>query len=224
MTLKLYYHPFSSFCQKVLIALYENGTAFEPMLVDLGDPESEAAFRAVWPIRKFPVLRDEAADRTIPETSVIIEYLDRHHPGRTRFIPADDSAIEVHLWDRFFDQYVSLQVTKIVTDRIRPADARDPHGVTEAETMMRTAYRLADERMAGRAWAAGDSLTLADCAAAPALFYANLLLPFAETHQHLGAYFRRLLNLPSFQRAVEGAKPYRHFFPIEVDWSRNEPR
>lgn len=222
MSLKLYYHPFASFCQKVLIALYEKDIPFERLLVDLGDEGSSTAFKVVWPIGKFPVLRDEAADRTIPETSIIIEYLDRQYPDGPRLIGADpEIALETRLWDRFYDQYVSVPLTKLVIDHIRPAGARDSQGVAEAGALLQTAYGVADERMRNREWAAGDWFGMADCAAAPALFYAELVLPFTETHTHLSGYFDRLMRRPSFARAVEEAKPYRHLFPVPgAAWER----
>src|ERR1700704_5592270 len=135
MSLTLYFHPLSSFCHKVLIALYENDTPFTPQLVNLQDEEERAAFRKMWPIGKFPLLRDEARDWTVNESSIIIEYLDQHFPGRTRFIPDDpELARQMRFRDRFFDLYIHMQMQKIVSDRLRPADKKDPHGVEEART------------------------------------------------------------------------------------------
>jgi glutathione S-transferase len=214
MTLRLYYHPFASFCQKVLIAFYENGTAFEPVIVDLGDTKSRAAFAAVWPLAKFPVLRDEARGLTIPESTTVIEYLAQNFPGTTQLVPSDpDLALQARLWDRFYDNYIEHPLQKIVGDRLRPADRRDPHGVAEARALLDTAYGILDAEMARKTWAAGEAFTLADCAAAPGLFYTELVHPFTETHPRLGAYFERLMARPSFARVVEEAKPYRHFFP-----------
>ena len=214
MPLKLYFHPLSSFCQKVLIALYENDTPFEPCLVDLSNAAERAAFLELWPIGKFPVLRDEARDRTIPESSIIIEYLDQHHPGRTRFIPADaDRARQVRMLDRFFDLYVHLPMQAIVGDRLRPAESKDPMGVERARRQMRTAYGMIEEDMADKEWALGDTFSMADCAAAPALYYANLVAPFGDTHKVVAGYFERLLARPSFARAVKEADPYRGLFP-----------
>ena len=215
MTLRLHYHPFSSFCQKVLIALYEKGAAFEREVVDLGDPGSRAAFEAVWPLGKFPVLVDEARGATIPESSVIIRYLDRHHAGGTRLIPDDpEAALRVDLLDRLFDAYVELPLQKVVGDRLRPEDRRDPHGVEEARTLLGRIYGVLEGELSDSGWAAGDAFTLADCAAAPALFYANIVRPFG-THPHLRAYYERLLARPSVARAVDEARPYRDFFPLE---------
>ena len=191
MSLTLYFHPLSSFCQKVLVALYENDTPFTPHLVDLGDAAARAAFVAVWPVGKFPVLVDARAGRTIPESSIIIEHLDRHHPGRTRFIPDDgDRAAQVRLYDRLFDLYVNETMQKIVTDRLRPAGAKDPTGVEHARARLDTVYRLLDGDLAARTWAAGDDFTMADCAAAPALFYADRVHPFASRHPPSRRLFR----------------------------------
>lgn len=216
MTLKLYYHPFASFCQKALIAFYENDIAFEPVLVDLGDPDSRAAFAAVWPLAKFPVLRDEARGLTIPESTTVIEYLAQTFPGGVRLIPSDPAdALQARLWDRFHDNYVAAPMQKIVADRLRPAGSEDPQGVVEARAQLDVAYGIIETEMAAKTWAAGDAFTLADCAAAPALYYANLVQPFDGERPHLQAYFDRLLARASFARVVEEAKPYRPLFPQE---------
>ena len=213
MSLTLHLHPLSSFCQKALIAFYENDTPFSPHLVDLGNATSAAAFKALWPIGKFPVLRDDARDRTVPESTIIIEYLQQFYPGRTRFIPADpDLAWQVRLSDRFYDNYVHLPMQKIVGDKLRPAGASDPEGVAQARTQLETSYFMIEVEMRGRTWAAGDSFTLADCAAAPALYFANLVQTFGA-QKSVAAYFERLLARPSFARAVKEADPYRHLFP-----------
>jgi glutathione S-transferase len=204
----------------VLVALYENDTPFERRIVDLMDESSRAEFKKIWPIGKFPVLRDEAKDRTIPESSIIIEYLDRHYPGRTRFVPADaDLARETRLWDRFFDSYVNAPMQKIVTDRLRPAGQNDPVGVEQAKTLLETALGMIDREMATKTWAMGNTFSMADCAAAPALFYANQVMPFGDTHENAAAYFDRLMARPSFGRAVEEAKPYFALFPKQNDLS-----
>ena len=171
MSLKLYFHPLSSFCQKVLIALYENDTPFEPRIVDLGDEADTTAFKKIWPVGRFPVLRDEPQDRTIPESSIIIEYLAQHYPGSSRLVP-DDVALarETRLRDRFYDLYVNVQMQKIVTDRLRPAGKHDPFGVEQARALLRTACDMVDQDMATRTWAMGEDFSMADCAAAPALF------------------------------------------------------
>ncbi len=214
MTLKLYFHPLSSYCHKVLIALYENGTPFEREIVDFGNEASAAAFHKLWPVGKMPVLRDEARHQTVPESSIIIEYLDRHYPGRTALIPADaDLAQETRLADRFYDLYVHDPVQRIVGDRLRPAGKRDPFGVEAEKARLRRAYDIIDQDMATRTWAAGDAFTLADCAAAAPLFYAAKLVPFGDSHKNLAAYFERLTRRPSYARVLEEAKPYLHLFP-----------
>jgi glutathione S-transferase len=215
VTLTLYYHPLASFCHKVLIALYENATPFRPVIVDLADDASSAEMLSYWPVGKFPVLRDEARGQTVPETSIIIEYLDDHHPGPAPMLPADrELAREARLWDRFFDLYVMTPMSKIVTDRLRPAGRGDAIGVEEARRMLDRAYDLAEQRLAGRTWAIGDQFSLADCAAAPALFYADIAHPFAADHPHLAAYFERLVARPSFARCLLEARPYFVSFPL----------
>jgi glutathione S-transferase len=214
MTLKLYFHPLSSFCQKVLIALYENATQFEPIVLDLGNPEHDAKLRKLWPPRKFPVLRDEARDRTVPESSIIIEYLELHYPGKTKLIPADaELARQMRFRDRFYDLYVAVPMQKVVTDRLRPAGKSDPHGVEEAKAMLRTSLDLVEREMRDKTWAMGDAFTMADCAAAPALFYASKVLPVAETHKNAHRYLERLMQRPSYARALGEAEPYFKMFP-----------
>lgn len=214
MSLTLYFHPLSSFCQKVLIALYENDTPFKGEIVDLMDETSRENFRKIWPVGKFPVLRDESKGRTIPETSVIIEHLAHYYPGRTPFIPDDfDSASRMRMRDRFYDLYVNVPMQKIVTDKLRPEGKNDTFGVEEARRQLETALRLTDKDMADKTWAIGETFTMADCAAAPPLFYANLVMPFRDTHRNAAAYLDRLLARPSFARAVEEAKPYLKMMP-----------
>jgi glutathione S-transferase len=211
MTLKLYAHPFSSYCQKVLIALYENKTPFEYLTLD--DPRNGADLEALWPIKKFPVLVDEG--HSILEASIIIEHLDLHHPGSARLIPKDpEAALEVRLMDRFFDNYVMTPMQKIVTDRIRQEQDRDPYGVAEARAMLDKAYSWLDRALAGRKWAAGATFSLADCAAAPSLFYADWAHPMGDRFPRVLDYRRKLLALPSFARAVDEARPYRPYFPL----------
>lgn len=213
MTLKLYAHPFSSYCQKVLIALYENGTPFTFRTLAPEDEQALAELEALWPLKRFPVLVDDG--RTILESTTIIEHLGLHHPGPAHLIPKDPrTVIEARMMDRIFDNYVMTPMGRIVFDSIRPADKRDPYGVTEARTMLDTAYRWLDNRMAGRQWAAGDGFSLAECAAAPSLFYADWTHPIDEAFVNLRAYRRRLLARPSFARAVDEARPYRPLFPL----------
>ncbi len=214
MTLKLYFHPLSSFCQKALTALYENGTPFEPVIVDLFNEASAAAFKKIWPIGKFPVLRDEARDRTVPELSIIIEYLAQHYPGKSLLVPADaELARQTRLRDRFFDLYVNVPMQKIVTDKLRPAGKNDTYGVEQAKTLLQTSLGMVDQDMATKTWVMGDAFTMADCAAAPSLFYANMVLPFGATHKNAARYLGRLMERPSFARAVEEAQPYLKLMP-----------
>ena len=215
MTLRFHFHPLASYCHKVLIALYENDTAFEPHIVDLADPTARAAFAALWPMAKMPVLRDDGRDETVAESSIIIEYLDQHHPGPTRFLPADpDQARRVRFWDRIFDNYVQDPMQRIVADRIRPADAgNDPFAVAQARGLLATTYGMIEQELAGRTWAAGEAFTLADCSAAPALFYADKVAPFGDDHPNIRDYFERLKARPSFARVLREAEPYFAMFP-----------
>jgi glutathione S-transferase len=216
MPLKLYYHPLSSFCHKALIALYENRVAFEPVFVDLGDSKSSAELRSLWPIAKFPVLRDEERNRTIAEATVIIEYLDNFYPGEPKFIPADpELAWQARMWDRFYDLYVHGSVQKIVGDNLRPAGAKDSFGVEQAKAMATLAYGMIDRAMARRTWAIGDAYGLVDCAASPALFYANTVVPIDRAMRNLTAYFGRLMSRPSYARALKEAEPYFNLFPMD---------
>jgi glutathione S-transferase len=215
MSLTLYYHPLASFCHKVLIALYEKGTPFRGEIVDLADSASSAEVLSFWPVGKIPVLRDEARARTVPETSVIIEYLDQHYTGVTQLLPSEaEAALDARLWDRFFDLYVQVPMQKIVVDRLRPAGKRDELGVEEARASLRKAYALAERQLQERTWAAGVAFSLADCAAAPALFYAGIVEPFSQEFPALAAYFERLLARPSVARALVEARPYFSMFPL----------
>jgi glutathione S-transferase len=216
MTQALHLHPLSSYCQKVLIAFYENGAAFEPRLVNLGDPADRKRYLDLWPLGKMPVLRDEARDVTLPESSLIIEYLDRHYPGAQPLIPADpEAALEARLWDRLCDLYIMTPMQKIVGDRIRPAGAQDPHGVADAQATLKTAYGIFEQSLTDRIWAGGDRFGIADCAAAPSLFFADTLVPFSATHRNLSAYFERLVSRPSFARVLGEAKPWLQYYPFQ---------
>jgi len=210
--MQLYAHPFSSYCQKVLIALYENGTPFEFRMLSPEYSEIAAEHAALWPLKRMPVLVD--AGRTVLESSVIIEYLDRHYPGTVRWIPEQiDDALAVRTMDRFFDNYVMTPMQKIVTDHLRPADQRDPFGVSDARRLLDNAYLWLDKTLADREWAAAGAFSLADCAAAPSLFYADWVQPIGDALRNLRAYRQRLLARPSFARAVDEARPYRPLFP-----------
>ena len=216
MPLKLYFHPLASFCHKALVALYENGTPFEPVIVDLADEASSAAFRALWPMAKMPVLRDDTRDRTIAQSTIVVEYLGAYYPGRTRFVPADaECAWQTRMWDRFYDFFVQEPMQKIVTDRLRPEGRNDGYGVEQATAQLGEAYRVIDREMGSKVWAAGDAFTLADCAAAPALFYANTVVPIDERQPSLLSYLDRLMARPSFARVLEEAEPYFPLFPME---------
>lgn len=213
MALTLYAHPFSSYCQKALIALYENELPFAFRLLSQDDEATMAEFGRLWPLRRFPVLVD--AGRTVVEASIIIEHLAIHHPGPVRLIPADPAAaLPVRMMDRFFDNYVSTPQQKVVFDAVRPEPDRDAYGVADARRKLETAYRWLDGVMEDREWAAGDDFTLADCAAAPALFYAEWTHPIDPSFAHVRRYRQRLLGRRSFARAVDEARPYRPLFPL----------
>ena len=212
--LHLYYHPFSSYCQKALVAFYENAVPFVPHNID-GPPDNPAMqeLAARWPMKRFPLLVD--GERTIIEASCIIEYIGLRAPGPVQLIPSDPmAALEVRMMDRFFDNYISTPQQKFVFDVIRPAGSRDPHGVAEARAMLDTAYAWLDRRMADREWAAGADFSLADCAAAPFLFYADWTHAIGDAFPNVLSYRRRLLARPSFARAVDEARPYRGYFPL----------
>jgi glutathione S-transferase len=214
MSLTLHFHPLASYCWKVLIALYECEAPFEPHIVNLADEAERAALARLWPFAKFPVLRDDAKDRTIPESTIIIDYLAHHYPGSSALIPRDpDLAREVRLRDRFYDLYVHEPMQKIVGDKLRPPGKSDPHGVEQARGLLTTAYGAIEGEMRAKRWAAGDAFTMADCAAAPALYYANRVHPIGDAHPATAAYLARLLERPSFARTMREAQPYFHMFP-----------
>lgn len=214
MALILHAHPLSSFCHKALTALYELDLSFEQRMVDFGDPASAEAFRALWPMARMPVLEDTGRNAVVPESSILIEYLQIHHPGAVRLIPHDpDAALEVRARDRFFDLSVQVPMQKIVNDRIRPADAKDPHGLAEARAHLATALDIVERDLEGLTWAAGDTFSMADCAAAPALFYADKVMPLAPDRPNAAAYLKRLKARPSYARTLKEAEPYLHMFP-----------
>ncbi|MFL6606046.1 MAG: glutathione S-transferase family protein [Steroidobacteraceae bacterium] len=214
MALTVYLHPLSSFCHKVLIALYENAIAFEPHVVDLGSPVARDEFKKIWPFARFPVLRDTARDRTIPESTMIIEYLARHYQGPSKLIPDDpELAWQARAGDRFYDLLVHLPMQKIVGDKLRPADRHDPVGVEDAWGQIRTALRIADSEMATKRWVIGDHFSMADCAAGPPLFFTNRMLPLADEFPHVSAYLDRLMKRPSYARVLAEAQPYLAMFP-----------
>jgi glutathione S-transferase len=212
MPLTLYAHPFSSYCQKVLIAFYENATPFTYREFGPNDPEAAAEWAALWPLKKMPVLVD--GGRTVLESSTIIEHLDRHHPGRAPLIPRDpDAALDVRMMDRVFDNYIMTPMQKIVLDHLRPSENRDAYGVKQARELLGTAYAWLDAKLAGKQWATGESFTMVECAAAPSLFYADWVNEIPAGCANLKAYRARLLAHPAVSRAVDEARPYRKNFP-----------
>lgn len=218
----LHHHPLSSYCQKVLIAIDALGIEVDLRLLNLGDATERTAFLTLWPMGKMPLLVDDG--RPLPESSVIIEHLQRHHarPGCT-LIPMDDAdaAIQVRLWDRLFDQYVMTPMQAFTADLLRPEDQRDPLGVAQARERLLSSYALIDQHLQGKSnWVAGDAFSLADCAAAPALFYAVTYVPLPGEHVRLAAYFERLLNHPSVARTIDRARPWFKFFPGRAGLNR----
>lgn len=208
--LTLYGHPISSYTWKVLIALYENATPFESITVD---QNTYADFTAKWPMGKFPILLDGDRKRMVTETSVIIEYLDAYYPGRTRFIPQDlDAALEVRRWDRVFD-HLNTTMSKIVVDNIRPDGQRDPYGVEEAKRIVRGVYTVVETQLDERDYIVGDSFTLADCSAAPALWYGVRNVPLEDKYPRIAAYRERMIARPSFARALKESEPLFHLYP-----------
>ena len=211
MTLTLYSHPFSSYCQKVLIAFWENDIPFTYR--HLEEPGAAAERAVLWPLGTFPVLVDDG--RTVVESSIIIEHLDIHHPGPVRFLPEDrDAALEVRFMDRFFDNHVMTAMQKPVFEAIRTDGSRKDEAMAEARKALDTAYAWLEEKLSGRTWAAGESFTMADCAAAPSLFYADWVHQIGSGFPRLREYRSRLLARPSFARAVDEGRPYRHYFPL----------
>ena len=211
MALVFYAHPFSSYSQKALIALYENGTPFT--FRTLTDEQGFAELAALWPHKKFPVLLDGATP--VIETSIIIEYLMQHYPGPIRLIPeSPETALLVRFMDRFFDNFVMTPMNKVVADSLRAHANRDPAGVADAEAQLDISYEWLDSAMGNRVWAGGECFSLADCAAAPALFYADWAHEIDRRFTNVRAYRARLLARPSVARAVDEARPYRSLFPL----------
>ena len=218
--LTLHYHPLSSYCHKVLIAIDVLGIEVEKRLLNLGDPEERASHLALWPTGKMPLLVDRL--RPVPESSIIIEYLQRHHagPGRT-LIPEDpDAALDVRLWDRLFDLHVMTPMQALTADLLRPEGEHDARGVARAREGLSSAYAFVDRHLEGRTWLAGDAFSMADCAAAPALFYALTYVPLSPQHAHLAAYFERLMDHPSVAATIDQARPYFKFYPGRAGLSR----
>lgn len=216
MTLKLYSHPLSSYSHKALIALYENETPFEPVIPNLMDPSERKAYQSISPATKIPALVDEARDRVVVESTTVIEYLDHFHPGPARLVPADpEQALEARMIDRLCDNYVHQNLQKVVGDQLRPEEKRDPFGVEEAIDGLKTAYTFLEKRLKGKPFALGDMFSLADCSAAPALFYANNIVAINDGHPELAAYLTRLMQRPSYARTLAEAEPYFHMVPLD---------
>lgn len=213
MSLTLYYHPLSSYCQKALVGLYELNAPFEKRLVNLGDSAEADELAKLWPMRKFPVLRDGQLNQTVPESSIIIEHVDLHYPGTARLLPpVAVDALPVRQWDRVFDLHVQDHLQAIVGDRIfkRQGDMQPKYDA------LATTYGVINEHLAnGSSWICGEQFSMADCAAAPALFYASTLQAFGPQEKHLHSYFERLMNRPSVARVLNEAKPYFQFFPFQ---------
>lgn len=219
-TLTLHYHPLSSYCHKVLIAIDVLGIEVEKRLLNLADPAERAAHLALWPMGKMPLLVDQG--RPIPETSIIIEHLQRHHApaGRTLIPNGVDAALEVRLWDRLFDQYVMTPMQAFTADLLRPENDRHALIVAQARATLLSAYELIDHHLEGRTWLTGAAFSMADCAAAPALFYAVTYVPISPQHVHLAAYFDRLMDHPSVAITIDQARPYFQFYPGRAGLSR----
>jgi glutathione S-transferase len=214
LSLTLYIHPLASFCHKVLIAFYENGVPFRSETVDLMDHDSAASHLARWPVGKIPLLGDATRNRIVPETSIIIEYVQQHYPGPLPLLPDDaDARLDARLWDRFFDLYVSVPMQKIVLDRLRPDGSKDQTGVDDAHKSLEVAYDMVERQMSVNEWATGKAFTVADCAAVPGLFFASIVHPFGDARPNLAAYFERLLARPSVERTLHEARPYFSMFP-----------
>jgi glutathione S-transferase len=213
MVIQLFGHPFSSYTWKALIALYENDTAFEFRMVDPDHPKNGAELSRRSAVGKFPLLVD--GDASVFEATAIIEYLDVVHPCPMALIPADrEAAINVRMMDRVFDNYVMNVTNVMVGNALRPEEHRDPYGVERARADLDKVYAWLDHELAGRDWACGPDFTLADCAAAPSLFYAEWVHPIADHHATLKAYRARLLVRPSVARCIDEARPYRAYFPL----------
>ena len=209
----LHYHPLSSYCWKVLIALYEKDVPFEARMVDLGEPQARAAYKALWPTGKIPLLEDDGD--AVPETSIMIEHVDRKYPINIALLPAaPDAQLKARLWDRLYDAYVMTPMQRYIAQLLRPEGERDARTLAETKAEIAAAYDLIEERMGDHDFAAGDAFTIADCAAAPALFYAATVVPFPDGHARLAAYFERLLTRPSVARVIEEAQPFFQYYPM----------
>ncbi|KCZ90035.1 glutathione S-transferase family protein [Hyphomonas johnsonii] len=216
MTLTLYYHPFSSYCQKAVTALYEKGLAFEGKLIDGSEPVM-SEFKALWPVGKMPLLVDDG--RTVFEATAIVEYLDARFPETARMIPADPLvAVDVRMWERFFDNYIAYPQFRLLAPRIgQEVDDGGEKWRAKADT----ALAVLDAHMDGREWAAGDAFSLADCAAAPHLLYIDWTYGIPDHFRNVWAYRDRLLARPSYARALDEARPYRAGVPMNIPENRD---
>lgn len=213
MTLTLHEHPFASYCWKALIALYERDVPFEAHVID--GEEGRARLAELWPLASIPVLVDDAAGLTLPESSTIVEYLDGHGDAPP-LVPAEPAAaLQARLWDRVFDGHVATPMQKIVGDALRPDGRTDPEGVAQAHAELERAYALLDGHLTDGGWAAGRAFSVADCAAAPALHYARVVHRWDEDGlANLTRYFDALMSRPSVARVIDEARAYRHVFPL----------
>ena len=212
MTLQLFAHPFSSYCQKVLIALWADGTEFEYQMLDQEHPENFAELKRRWPFGKFPLLVDDGV--TVVETTPLVDYLQAHHPGPNKWIPDGDLGLRVRFLDRFFDNYVMNNMQAAGNDILRPEGSRDPYGAQQGRDNLHVAYDWLETNLGEGPWAAGEAFTLADCAAAPSLFYADWIEEIGPNRPKLAAYRARLLAHPIVARAVDEGRPYRAYFPL----------
>jgi glutathione S-transferase len=213
MSLALYGHPFSSYTQKVLVALYENDTPFEFRCIGPDTPQHVDEWMRRWPLRKFPLLLD--GERDVVESSIIIQYLQLAQPGPVRLLPEDPmTALDVRFLDRFFDLHVADASQIAVDSALGRLPVKPEEGLAIASERLERAYSWLEARLAEKTWAAGADFTMADCAAAPFLFYADWVHRISDAYPALRAYRARLLVRPSFARAVEEARPFRSYFPL----------
>lgn len=213
MTIQFFGHPFSSYCWKVLIALHENDTPFDWRQLGPDQPDNQAEFARLWPLGKFPVIVD--GDAVIGESSAIIDYLHAFHPGPVALIPAEPAQeVQARMMDRLFDNRVMNVMQVSVANALRPEGQADMHGEAQSRLALHDVYRWLDSTLPDGDWALGDIFTIADCAAAPALFYADWVERIPEALTRLTAYRARLLARPSVVRVVDAARPYRSYFPL----------
>lgn len=216
MTLNLYMHPFSSYCQKAITAFYEKDIPYEARMLDGTEPVA-SEFAALWPIGKFPVLSDNG--KLVFEATGIIEHLEAAYPDTRRLLPSSPvAAAEVRMWDRFFDHYINYPQQRLVFIAL---GREHDDGGDRWKAAFDTAYAFLDRHMEGRRWASGDDFSLADCAAAPALFYADWTYAIPEKFANVKAYRERLNARPSYARALDEARPFRHLFPLGAPEGRD---